>query len=87
MCQIKAVRGLSDENQRFTNGVLLTVTNPRRVNADKYKPQKSGRFSDGMICHSYVCSYLKTNRLLCTVNINCVVKRSNGGGRFTVAIG
>lgn len=87
MCQIKAVRGLSDENQRFTNGVLLTVTNLRRVNADKCKPQKSGYFSDGMICHSYVCSYLETNRLLCTVNISCAVKRSNGGGRFTVAIG
>lgn len=87
MCQIKAVRGLSDENQWFTNGVLLTVTNPRRVNADKCKPQKSECFSDGMICHSYVCSYLGTNRLLCTVNISCAAKRSNGGGRFTVAIG
>lgn len=87
MNQIKAVRSLSDENQRFTNGVLLTITNPRRVNADKYKPQKSGCFSDGMICHSYVCSYLKTNRLLCTVNIDCTIRRSNGGGRFTVAIG
>lgn len=87
MYQIKAVRGLSDENQQFTNRVLLTVTNPRRVNADKCKPQKGGRFSDGMICHSYVCSYLKTNRLLCTVNISCAVKRSNGGGRFTVAVG
>lgn len=87
MCRIKAVRGLSDENQRFMNRVLLTVTNPRRGNADKCKPQKSGRFSDGMICHSYVCSYLETNRLLCTVNISCAAKRSNGGGRFTVAIG
>ncbi len=87
MCQIKAVRCLSNENQRFTNCVLLTVTNPRRVEADKCEPQKSGRFSDGMICHSYVCSYLKTNRLLCTVNISCAAKRSNGGGRFTVAIG
>lgn len=80
MCQINAVRGLSNENQRFTNGVLFTVTNPRRVNADKYEPQKSGCFSDGMICHSYVCSYLETNRLLCTVNISRAVKRSNGGG-------
>lgn len=49
--------------------------------------KKSERFSDGMICHSYVCSYLKTNRLLCTVNITRAAKRSNGGGRFTVAIG
>jgi hypothetical protein len=49
--------------------------------------KKADVFSDGMICHSYVCSYLKTNRLLCTVNISCAVKRSNGGGRFTVAIG
>ena len=49
--------------------------------------KKADVFSDGMICHSYVCSYLKTNRLLRTVNISCAVKRSNGGGRFTVAIG
>ena len=78
---------MSDENQWFTNRVLLTVTNPRRVNADKCKPQKSGRFSDGMICHSYVCSDMKYNSLLFNVNITRVVKRSNGGGRFTVAVG